>query len=128
MEISGKKNWISEARDRGGAHLAPTQRPDGSFGLSLWDYYKTLTAFQVCGLTKEANALCSWIRAHALTPQGDFGPRDEWDEPRAYAYINSWIILGAHRLGRFDISQKAMNFLVRVLDPESGGVYSHSTQ
>jgi len=128
MEISGKNNWLSEARDRGGAHLAPTQRPDGSFGLSLWDYYKTLTAFQVCGLTKEANALCSWIRAHALTPQGDFAPRDEWDEPRAYAYINSWIILGAHRLGRFDISQKAMDFLVGFWDPESGGFYSHPTQ
>jgi hypothetical protein len=128
MEISGKKNWLSEARDRGGAYLAPRQRADGSFGSSIWDYYKTLTALQVCGLTKEANALCSWIRANALTPQGDFGPRDEADEPRAYIYINSWIILGAHRLGRFDVSQRAIDFLIGFRDPESGGFYSHPTQ
>src|SRR5436190_18666062 len=106
MSFFRKKNTLRDARDKGGAYLLPKQRKDGSFGADIYDYYKTLMAFQVCGFNNEANALCNWIRHHALTPEGDFGPRQ--DRTFSYVYANSWIVLGAHRLGQFDISQKGM--------------------
>ena len=128
MKLFRKRNQLREARNKGGAYLSPKQRPDGSFGAGLYDYYKTLTAFQVCGLNNEASALCGWIRAHAMTPQGDFGPRPDEDQQYNYTYANSWIIIGAHRLGQFDISQKGMDFLMDFWDPQSGGFFSSPTQ
>jgi hypothetical protein len=128
MKFFARKNRFRAARDKGGAYLLPTQRPDGSFGTGLYDYYKTLMAFQVCGFNHEANALCSWIRARAMTPEGDFGPRDHDNQQYNYTYANSWIVLGAHRLGQFDISQKAMEFLMGFWNPQSGGFYSSPTE
>src|SRR5215813_9995513 len=126
MKFFAKKNRFRVARDKGGAHLLPKQSSDGAFG-GLYDYYKTLMAFQVCGFNHEANALCSWIRTRVMTREGDFGPRDD-DEQYNYTYANSWIVIGAHRLGQFDISQKGMDFLMRFWDPQSGGFYSSRTQ
>src|SRR5437016_6313498 len=124
MKLFKKRNRLREARNKGGAYLSQKQRRDGSFGADLYDYYKTLTAFQVCGLNNEANALCCWIRAHAMTPQGDFGSRPRDNQQFHYIYANSWIIIGAHRLGQFDVSQKGMSFLMDFWDPLSGGFYS----
>jgi len=128
MEFFKKRNRIRQARNKAVAYLSPKQRRDGSFGSGLYDYYKTLTAFQVCGLNDKANALCRWIRAHAITSQGDFKPRDDDDQHHHYTYANSWIIVGAHRLGQFDISQKAMSFLMDFWDQLSGGFYSSFTE
>ena len=128
MNLFKKTLRLKEARDRGGAYLSPKQRPDGSFGVGLYDYYKTLTAFQVCGLNNQANALCDWIRAHAITPEGDFEPRPGDAGQFYYPYANSWIVIGAHRLGQFDIAQKGMDFLMGFWDRQSGGFYSSQTE
>ena len=77
--------------------------------------------FQVCGFSNHGNALCGWIRNHAMPPEGDFGPRPDEAKQYNYAYANSWIIIGAHRLGQFDISQKGIEFLMDFRDPQSGG-------
>jgi len=128
MKLFRKRSRLKEARDRGGAYLSPKQRLDGSFGTGLYDYYKALTAFQVCGHNSQANALCEWIRAHSITPEGDFEPRPDDSGQYYYAYANSWIIIGAHRLGQFDIAQKGMDFLMDFWDRESGGFYSSETE
>ncbi len=127
-----------EARDRGCAHLLAHQHPDGSFGnpeLGAIEYYKVPAAFQVCGQTNAANRLCSWIRRHGLTAAGDFGPRPrhggryaDLHAEYAYTYYNSWVIIGAHRLGQFDLSQRGMDFLLGFRDAESGGFYSSLTE
>ena len=123
-----------EARDRGCAHLLAQQRPDGSFGnpaLGAIEYYKVPAALQVCGETNAASRLCAWIRRHGMNAAGDFGPRPQpgskyadLHAEYAYIYYNSWVIIGAHRLGQFDLSQHGMDFLLDFQDGESGGFYS----
>jgi hypothetical protein len=120
------------ARDKGGAYLMDQQRSDGSFGdpvKGATEYYKVPAALLVCGESEAANRLCSWVRKHGMTPDGDFGPRpDEAKDSYYYAYHNVWIILAAQRLGQFDLSHIGMDFLLEFWDPESGGFYSSPTE
>ncbi len=120
-----------EARDRGCAYLLRLLREDGSFGdleQGVAEYYKVPTAFQVCGQTEAANRLCGWIRNNGMTPEGDFGPRPRAAEGYSYAYYNTWVIIGTHRLGQFDLSQKGMDFLLNFWDSKSGGFYSSPSE
>ena len=125
-----KPGRFREARDRGCAYLLQQGRPDGGFGdpnAGVADYYKVSSAFQVCGHTDAANRLCHWVRTHGMTSDGDFGPRPAEASGYYYAYYNCWVIMGAHRLGQFDLSQMGMDFLMDFWDPESGGFYSSPT-
>jgi hypothetical protein len=120
-----------EARNRGAAFLLAQLRPDGGFGpedRGVSDYYKVACALHVCGETHAANRLCTWIREHGLETNGDFGPRADDVLQYAHAYYNSWAVIGAHRLGHYDISRKSMDFLMDFHDPESGGFYSSPTE
>ena len=123
---------FKEARDKGCAYLLERQHADGSFGdpyLGVIDYYKVPAAFQVCGESSAANRLCDWIRRNGMTPDGDFGPRPkEAIDDYFYSYYNSWVVIGAHRLGQFDLSLEGMEFLMGFWDPESGGFYSSPTE
>lgn len=116
-----------KARDKGSAYLLAKQRPDGSFGEPsprVTEYYKVISAFQVCGETAAANRLCNWIRTDGITAKGDFGPRPDEADAYYYVYYNTWVILGAHRIGQFDLSEQGMEFLMGFWDAESGGFYS----
>ncbi len=118
---------FKDARDRGCAYLLTKRRSDGGFGIpemGVTDYDKALLAFGVCGQSNAASQLCGWIRNNGITPVGDFGPRPESFGDYRYTYPNSWVIIGAHRLGNFDLSQKGMDFLMGFWDSESGGFYS----
>lgn len=122
---------FKHARDRGCAYLLERMRLDGGFGVpekGVTDYYKSLLAFGVCGQSDAANRLCEWIKNHGITPKGDFGPRPEDYGDFHYTYPNSWVIIGAHRLGAFELSQKGMDFLMNFWDSDSGGFYSSSTR
>jgi len=116
-----------EARDRGCNFLLSQQRHDGGFGppeRGLADYYKVICAYQACGATHAANQLCNWIRKYGMTSEGDFGPRLPETTDYYCAYYNAWVIMGAHRLGQFDISQRGMDYLMTFWDSDSGGFYS----
>ena len=125
---------FKQARDRGARYLLSQMHEDGSFGdpeLGLWDYYKVPAALQVAGYSAAACRLCDWIRRRGLLPNGDFGPRPRHADPAldyGYTYFNTWVILGAHRLGQFDLSQRGMDFLIKSWDSESGGFYCHPTR
>ena len=123
---------FKKARDKGCAYLLEKQHDDGSFGspdLGVTDYYKVPLAFQVCGQTRAANRLCDWIRRSGIMPNGDFGPRPkEAINDYFYSYYNSWVVIGAHRLGQFDLSLMGMEFLMNFWDPENGGFYSSPTE
>jgi len=106
-------------------------RPDGGFGpkeRGLADYYKVPAALQVCGETHAAHRLCHWIRQNGMTAEGDFGPRPAEAHGYYYTYYNTWVILGALRLGQYDLSQRGMDFLMQFHDPYSGGFYSSPTE
>jgi len=116
-----------DAREEGCSYLLKMCRPDGGFGkpeLGLDEYYKALTAFAVCGHTRTAARLCQWILSHGITPEGDFGPRDQRTGDFRYTYPNAWITIGAHRLGEFGLSQRGIEFLMGFRDPDSGGFFS----
>ena len=118
-----------QARDAGCEYLLRQLREDGSFGDgTVGDYYKVPAAFQVCGETNAANRLCDWIRKKGMGADGDFGPRTDFTSGYFYAYFNIWVILGAQRLGQFDLAQRGMDFLMDFYDEESGGFYSSRTE
>jgi hypothetical protein len=117
-----------EGRDRGCAWLMKRLHADGSFGEGQPDvreYYKVPCAFLVCGESEAAARLLNWVRKNGMTRDGDFGPRpSESRDEYWYSYTNSWVVIGAHRLNQFDISQRGMDFIMKTWDPSSGGFYS----
>ena len=122
---------FKEARDRGCAFLLEHQGTQGEFPCNqpaLDDYYKALTAFQVCGHNDAAGRLCQWIRTRGMTPEGDFGPKKEGASGYGFAYYNAWVILGAQRLGQLDLATRGIHFLLRFQDEETGGFYSDPTE
>lgn len=125
------KERFRMTRDRGCAYLLEKLRPDGGLVTQergLTDYYKIPSALQACGKTHAANRLCHWIRKHGMTAEGDFGPRPPEANGYYYTYYNSWVILGSHRLGQYDLSQRGMDFVMRFHDSVSGGFYSSPTE
>ena len=117
------------ARNKGCEFLLGHLRDDGSFGDgTVGDYYKVPAAFQVCGESQAANRLLDWVRRHGMTEAGDFGPRTDFTSGYYYAYFNIWVVIGAARLGQFDVAQKGMDFLMDFYDGESGGFYSDPSE
>jgi hypothetical protein len=126
-----KKSDFRTARDKGCQYLLTKQHSDGSFGnpqRGVKAYFKVLMAFHACGYNREAHQLCQWIRSCGMTPDGDFSPRPQGQREYDYIYPNSWIVIGAHQLGAFDISQRGMDFLMGFRDSQSGGFYSSPTE
>lgn len=121
---------LRAARDRGVTYLLQRLDGDGAFpegAPCIADYYKAVTAFQVTGHSAEAMLLCRWIRQNGFTPDGNFGPRQAVEAGDTYAYFNAWTVIGAHRLGQFDLSVPGMTFLLSFHDEISGGFYSSTT-
>ncbi len=106
--------------------LLAQQNRDGSIhpvAQGLAAYHKVPYAFSLGGRTAEAVKLLAWVRDNALTEEGDFGGPYPRLGPHAtfYHYPNSWLIAGAHRLGQFQVSVPAVEFLLTMQHPESGG-------
>lgn len=124
-------NRFKQSRDKGCYYLLSQQHTDGFVGnhnQGIIAYYKTLMALQVCGETNAANRLAEWILKNGITDQGDFGPRIEPDNDSSYLYANAWTIIGAQRIGQFQLSQKGMDFLMRFYDSETGAFYSNGLE
>ena len=115
LELSGTKDRmaliesIRNGRNLGGDYLLRHLGEDGTFpsrAPAVADYYKALTAFQVCGHNRASNTLCKWIRQQGQLENGDFVPRPEaGNDASTYIYFKAWIIIGAHRLGQFDLAR-----------------------
>jgi hypothetical protein len=117
---------LAEARDRGIAYLLGQQRDDGALGSpeqeGLGPYYKALWAFAAGGRPDAGNRLADWVARNVLTDEGDFaGPMRGTDHDSSYPYSNAWMIIGAQKLGRFDISYRGMEFLRLLQHEEVGG-------
>jgi hypothetical protein len=89
-------------------------------------YYKTIWAFQSAGELGRANAVSDIVRKVFLKRNGDFGDEEqrrgeEWFEWRYYTYANIWIVIGAQKLGRFDLSMPGADYLLKFQDVKTGG-------
>lgn len=126
--LNDNKFQFKKSRDLGCSFLLNHQGVKGQFPEKnpiVEEYYKVLTAFQVCGYNESANHLCQWIRSQGFYSNGDFGPRGSMASGYAYAYFNAWLTIGAHRLGQFDLSSKGIAFVLGFQDEDTGGFYSH---
>lgn len=106
--------------------LLTQQQPDGSFEpveFGLNTCHKIPLALAVTGQLERGARLCSWLQQQLLDDEGDFTRRFNREGPLAsfYHYPNSWLIMGAHRLGQFGLSLRAVDFLSTLQHPQSGG-------
>ena len=90
----------------------------------MHSYYKAVWALACAGRTENAARLLAWVRRHAFDPAtGDY--RGEYPRGQGldavYPYPNAWLTIGAQKLGAFDISRRAADFLVTIQDTNSGG-------
>ena len=85
------------------------QLPDGGY---IWEgyvndaYHKQPYSWQLAGRSGEAQRLLNWAKKYKLQSDGqlkDYG---------GDVYKQTWFFLGAHRLGRFDLSYPVMSFLL----------------
>ncbi len=120
---------FSEAVSRGLAWVVAQQRDDGSFCESddgIGAYYKVPYLLALAGCSREAHGLLSWVADHHFTPSGDFrSPERKAREPIHDAwtvYANAWIVQGAHRMGRWDLSLQGTKFILEHQTP-IGGFY-----
>jgi hypothetical protein len=100
----------------------------GSFGADAFDlaaYYKAAAAMHLVGRPRLAYKLLDFIASSFLQPDGDLltAPGLRTNDPvlsQYPGYMNGWVILGAQRSGRFDVSRRAYDFFRGYQDPASG--------
>jgi len=84
------------------------QQPDGGY---IWEgfvkdaYHKQTYSWAMAGAYDRAHRLLDWVKANTLQPDGQL------KDYKGDAYKHAWFLQGAHRLGRFDISYRVMDFL-----------------
>jgi hypothetical protein len=102
---------------------------DGSLGpecVDLAGYYKAPYLMQLAGRPHQARLLLDAIKVRFLQPDGDVltSADRRTSDPvlAAYpSYMGGWIAMGAHRIGRFDLSYPAWRFLRRFWNKAPAG-------
>ena len=88
-------------------------------------FYKGAWSLALAGEAAAAERMLGSVKARLLQPDGDFLPREHpWHNSVHYLYANSYFIIGAHRLGRYDVSRPALAFMLTQQDARHGGFYS----
>jgi len=114
--------WLLSQQDNDG-RMRPVE-----YGVAT--YHKVPLAYAVMGQIDRAAALTSWIQENSFDDEGDFTghyPRPALLE-HFYPWANSWLICGAHRLGHFGLSVPAVDFLLTLQHPHTGGFLSAGPQ
>lgn len=122
-ELIGK---LRKSRDQGVQFILSQQRADGAFNEPETDgigpIYKTLWALSAVGESAAANRLATWVDKNLLTTEGDFaGPLRGHDFDHNYVYCNAWLVIGAHKLERYEISRPGTEF-IKGLQDDNGGL------
>jgi len=117
------------ASEKGAKWILQHLQKDGSFGPDTKEfrfYYKTAWALIDTGYLSEASKVLDFLKKTHLMDNGDFKQEigQQEDDPIWHAYSNTWAIIGAQKIGRFDISYKGIDYIRSLQDPESGGVFS----
>lgn len=122
-----------KASDKALAWLLPRLREDGSFGpeaVEMTCYHKAVYLFGLAGEISAANRMLTHIKRRYMQSDFDFklSPQKKADKVNynelTWGYTNGWFALAAHRLGRFDISYPAYQYLKTLYHPETGGFTS----
>jgi hypothetical protein len=131
--MSTSVHWLDQMQQAAGhgvAWMLRQQREDGAFCApqdGVGSYYKAPMALALAGQLRSAHRLLNWVAQHHFTAEGDFrAPQRKAHEPIHEAwpvYANAWLIQGAHRLGRWDLSLRGMAYLCRLQLP-MGGFYA----
>jgi len=109
--------------EKAGRFMLDAFQPDGSFGKgaeSLDCYYKNIASLALIGHSEEAMIVADLIRTRYMKDDGDFtGRSNPWFE-EYQGYTNHWIAYGAHLIGRFDLSYRAMPHILKKQGPTGG--------
>jgi hypothetical protein len=88
-------------------------------------YYHAPNLLAATGHNAQAQRVANWLKREALTEEGDFrraGAKGNIIQPTMqWNYINGWLAWGLARLGRFDLSERAVRYLETFQDPGTGG-------
>ncbi|MBU0610960.1 MAG: hypothetical protein KKI08_23975 [Armatimonadetes bacterium] len=93
------------------------QQPDGGY---IWDgfppdaFHKQAYSWGVGGHALEANRLLDWVQRERLLPDGQL--RDYHGD----MYKHAWLLQGAQRLGRFDVTYLMADFIASCQAPCGG--------
>lgn len=125
-QFKESRGQVRGARDRGAQWLLDHQRPDGALkdtDNTLATYFKSPLAFSSAGEGAAGKQLLSWVRENALTSIGDFaGTAGRGTQAHNATYANAWLIVGAQRLGDYDLAHRAVERLLQ-LRFDGGGFY-----
>lgn len=101
---------------------------DSKVSGDLCSQYKLVTLLLMSGHTAQSHRLLDRIKKDFMQEDGDFlSYPDKTDRGRKsssfpvshfWTYMNAWIAMGAHRLGRFDVSYPAFNFCKTFFHPD----------
>jgi len=83
-------------------------------------YYKSLWAFASAGKLSRANAIADVVKKNFQRRNGDFVGAGE-RVGRMNTYANLWIVIGAQKIGRFDVSLPGISYIIKYQDPRTGG-------
>ena len=124
------ENQCLETARRGVDWLLSQQNIDGSWKAlgkkaPIDAYYKVAWAFNIMGHPAAAERALNRVKQNLLQPDGDFLPRSHpWHIDVHYQYPNGWLVTGAQKQGRYDVSMPALRFLLAQQDSSHGGFYS----
>jgi len=113
------------ALEKGLAWILSHRNPDGSFGdvrERKTRFFKLPMALFDNGYKAEAWEHMRWLEKETFTDEGDFeDPRPGYHGAHR-PYRNLWYIRAAHFLEMYDISYRAMAYVLRFRDPATGGI------
>ncbi|MEW5980503.1 MAG: prenyltransferase/squalene oxidase repeat-containing protein [Acidobacteriota bacterium] len=122
-----RRGSINRAVARATQWLLAHQAEDGSVSpreAGVDAYYKLPYTLGLMGELGAANLLLDWIRDYQMTSTGDFRGTRQRSRLSFHSnwstYANCWIVLGAHRLGRFDVSLRGIDYILRYQRPCGG--------
>jgi len=101
-------------------YVVGKQRADGGYAGEDYPvdcYHKIPYSLGIAGRLREAHRLLDWIKEHDLRPDG--GLR-HYQMPSGQQYADTWICIGAHRLGRFDVTYPLSRFIMTFQAPCGG--------
>lgn len=124
--MANKVNW-EKSIYRASRWLVSQQKNDGAFRTinDITAYYKAPWAFTCVGNLSAAYLTLDFIKTNLMKENGDFGNAGTKSQDvymrEYYIYPNGWIVMAAHRLGRFDISLPGFRFILNFFNETNGG-------
>jgi hypothetical protein len=126
---------IRERALAGGLWLVNHQNQDGSWrdlgDPNVGAFYKACWALSEVGQSSAAHRCLDYVRRHFLSAEGDVLPEQSTTGSSLlgqYPYVNSYLIVGGMRAGRYEIAVPAASSLITQQAEDHGGFYSSWTE